>query len=665
MAAIPGPIGLNSPQDIATALKFGPQTAQALQHSSYLAQALQQLNGEGSQNIHSGAELGAKLIASALLMRSYDKAQRATMGALQGDQQAQLAAAIKGTPLDPATASPPVNVAPQPQAPAPEPISPAPAPVQTPQGNASDQGPQVAPQPSATADASLPRGLRNNNPLNLMGTVPWHNMTGQDPAGYAVFATPQDGLTAADHNLQAYATHHGINTVAGIVNRWAPSTTNGAATGNYIAFVAHQLGIDPTEPLNMADPGVRQQLISAMGHFENGRPLPDFGTGQQVASATPPGSQPIDAPPPAPPADVGAMGMGAQPFAQPAATAPAPQPAPAPTSSAQIPHQVVTPDEWKTAFAMAQDWHTRDIGLAEIAKLKMRAASAVPMKEGTYWGSDNKPHAVEQFIDQPGAPNAFTQRSNLDNSVHTAANPAYGAVSPGMVMGPDGKMAPVPVEQGHRYRLPGSLGWYQNGPDGKPVKVADDAITPKDLQTARDAFNSNEDVKKANEGIAAYNGLTNTLGQMAKNNGVLSTAAIDSYLRGINPGMGARNTTVKMFLDHLGLPTEISAWVQSNIPGGGGGYLTPATLNQMLTVIRQYAGAHAQIAQGVADRDLKAMQGYGVPITPEMLGESLTPFNEPPKVKWLDEPQMPAPTPSGAIEAEIAKRKAAGTWKGR
>jgi hypothetical protein len=240
-------------------------------------------------------------------------------------------------------------------------------------------------------------------------------------------------------------------------------------------------------------------------------------------------------------------------------------------------------------------------------------------------------------------------------------------------MGQNGTVADVPTQQSKTFRIPGALGQYITDPGtGKPVKVADDAITPKDLQTSRDGWRNSDEVKKAFEGIEAYNGLANAVSRMAGNNGVISTAAVDSYLRGINPGMGARNTTVNMFLNHLGLPTELQSWVQNNIPGGGGGYLTPDTLNQMMSVIRSYAGAHAQVAQGLADRDLKAFQNYGVPVTPDMLGEALTPFAAPPQVKWLNEqPAAPAPAPfnlpraptSQEIQAEIARRKAAGVMK--
>ncbi len=57
------------------------------------------------------------------------------------------------------------------------------------------------------------RAERNNNPLNLTvpASGPWAGQTGTD-GRFAVFASPQAGLAAADQNLQSYA-KQGINTL--------------------------------------------------------------------------------------------------------------------------------------------------------------------------------------------------------------------------------------------------------------------------------------------------------------------------------------------------------------------------------------------------------------------------------------------------------------------
>lgn len=128
----------------------------------------------------------------------------------------------------------------------------------------------IAAQGAQTPTKSAPRGIRNNNPLNLEATVNWTGMTGND-GRFARFETMDQGVAAADRNLQTYATKHGLNTVSGIIGRWAPSTEND--TNSYAMTVARELGVDPNAPLDMSDPGVRRQLIASMARVENGQPV--------------------------------------------------------------------------------------------------------------------------------------------------------------------------------------------------------------------------------------------------------------------------------------------------------------------------------------------------------------------------------------------------------
>jgi len=115
-----------------------------------------------------------------------------------------------------------------------------------------------------------PRGIRNNNPGNIesgkfAATV--QGFQGSD-GRFAQYANPEDGIKAADKLLQSYA-GRGLNTVAGIVNRWAPPTENN--TGAYAASVARELGVDPNAPLDMSNWEVRQKLIAAKIRVENGK----------------------------------------------------------------------------------------------------------------------------------------------------------------------------------------------------------------------------------------------------------------------------------------------------------------------------------------------------------------------------------------------------------
>jgi hypothetical protein len=116
------------------------------------------------------------------------------------------------------------------------------------------------------AVADQPRGVRNNNPLNLTGH--WDGQIGSD-GPFAQFASVDDGRAAADRNLQAYASKHGINTVAGVVSRWAPPSEND--THAYVSKVSDALGVDPNAPLDMSDPQLRTKLLGAMESHETGQ----------------------------------------------------------------------------------------------------------------------------------------------------------------------------------------------------------------------------------------------------------------------------------------------------------------------------------------------------------------------------------------------------------
>lgn len=145
--------------------------------------------------------------------------------------------------------------------------------------SSSDQPPvpSLPASTATTADASAPRGVRNNNPLNIEDGDFAQSQPGYagSDGRFAKFAAPEHGVAAADALLNTYQTKHGLNTVAGIVGRWAPSS-DGNDTKAYAAHVASQLGIGPNDPV---PPEMRQQLIAAMAQHENGRPLAAAPTG--------------------------------------------------------------------------------------------------------------------------------------------------------------------------------------------------------------------------------------------------------------------------------------------------------------------------------------------------------------------------------------------------
>lgn len=114
------------------------------------------------------------------------------------------------------------------------------------------------------SDQNVPIGIRQNNPLNLRS---WAGAGSAN--GFAQFCSPTEGISAATRNLMDYG-NKGINTLSGIINRWAPSG-DGNNVNAYIADVSRQTGFSANQPLNMGDSSkVLAPLVSAMIKHENG-----------------------------------------------------------------------------------------------------------------------------------------------------------------------------------------------------------------------------------------------------------------------------------------------------------------------------------------------------------------------------------------------------------
>lgn len=152
--------------------------------------------------------------------------------------------------------------------------------------------PGAAPGQAGQTGQSPPLSVRLNNPGNIVRSdTQWAGLAPQQQHDrFATFATPEDGIRAARDNILAYRDKHGLNTVEGIVSRWAPPNENN--TPAYIASVAKALGVDPKAPLNLDDPQVQAGLVAAIARQEGGGATytPEvvqraLGRGQGVAGA--------------------------------------------------------------------------------------------------------------------------------------------------------------------------------------------------------------------------------------------------------------------------------------------------------------------------------------------------------------------------------------------
>ena len=99
---------------------------------------------------------------------------------------------------------------------------------------------------------SLPRGIRNHNPLNIRRSKDqWKGMAEvQTDRAVVQFKSLEYGWRAAFYLLtRTYYHKYRLYTIRGIISRWAPANENN--TKAYIANVSRLTGIDPDEPIGI------------------------------------------------------------------------------------------------------------------------------------------------------------------------------------------------------------------------------------------------------------------------------------------------------------------------------------------------------------------------------------------------------------------------------
>lgn len=87
----------------------------------------------------------------------------------------------------------------------------------------------------------LPRGCRNNNPLNIrrsrsqwLGKIPFNKSTDTQ---FEQFETMNLGIRAAMCLLRTYINKYKLNSVSSIIRRWAPAS-DGNNVDFYVSFVS-------------------------------------------------------------------------------------------------------------------------------------------------------------------------------------------------------------------------------------------------------------------------------------------------------------------------------------------------------------------------------------------------------------------------------------------
>ena len=124
-----------------------------------------------------------------------------------------------------------------------------------------------------------PRGIRNNNPLNIRQTSDkWQGLMPiqADPAFFQ-FQSMEYGWRAAFRLLtRTYYEKYRLDTITKIIGRWAPPSEND--TKAYIAAIARMTGISPDASLGNPHehPARWLMLGAAMAIQENGQHQLDY-----------------------------------------------------------------------------------------------------------------------------------------------------------------------------------------------------------------------------------------------------------------------------------------------------------------------------------------------------------------------------------------------------
>ncbi|TDB42036.1 structural protein [Photorhabdus luminescens] len=117
----------------------------------------------------------------------------------------------------------------------------------------------------------MSRGIRNNNPGNIrwgdnwQGLVPGSQRTDQS---FCQFVSPEYGIRAIVKVIRNYNRKYGINTVSGIISRWAPHNENN--TDAYINHVCKDTEVTGDQVVDVFNKAFMTKLIKSVITMENG-----------------------------------------------------------------------------------------------------------------------------------------------------------------------------------------------------------------------------------------------------------------------------------------------------------------------------------------------------------------------------------------------------------
>lgn len=127
------------------------------------------------------------------------------------------------------------------------------------------------------AENKQPRGIRNNNPLNIRKGNNWKGeVANQTDREFEQFVSMQMGVRAGFKILKNYMTGYGgrvkaLTSVHDIIHRWAPPSENNCKA--YIESVCRFSGLHEYERLQFSDRTKMLALVDGMIRVECGQPV--------------------------------------------------------------------------------------------------------------------------------------------------------------------------------------------------------------------------------------------------------------------------------------------------------------------------------------------------------------------------------------------------------
>ena len=118
----------------------------------------------------------------------------------------------------------------------------------------------------------LPRGIRNNNPLNIrIGNTWLGERSNPTDTSFEEFVSMAYGLRAGFIILRRYIRRYHRNTIQQIIETWAPVTEN--ATQKYVDCVCQRTGLRPDVAIAYEDRDTMAKLVQAMAFVECGQEI--------------------------------------------------------------------------------------------------------------------------------------------------------------------------------------------------------------------------------------------------------------------------------------------------------------------------------------------------------------------------------------------------------